>query len=209
METRPARGEREVIAPTVKGHRRRPIGKGDFAIDVPHDRVVCPEGHATTHWTWVGQRTGRGKPTQRTKRFAFSQELCRACPRYTDGVQDQRRRGRFVQLHPDEARLQAARAFEQTDYFREQYQKRVVVEHRIARLVQLGSRQSRFVGRRMTAFQLLMAATVANLTLLAGAEGPRSVFRCVVVLGRALRRWIWPRAESSAPWRPTRSPSAA
>ena len=39
------------------------------------------------------------------------------------------------------------------------------MEHRIARLVQLGIRQSRFFGRTKTRFQLLMAAAVANLTL--------------------------------------------
>jgi hypothetical protein len=43
----------------------------------------------------------------------------------------------------------------------------VVVEHRIARLVQLGIRKSRFSGRAKTRFQLLMAATVANLALVA------------------------------------------
>ena len=42
---------------------------------------------------------------------------------------------------------------------------RVVVEHRIARLVQLGIRQARYCGRPKTLFQVLMAATVANLTL--------------------------------------------
>jgi hypothetical protein len=46
-----------------------------------------------------------------------------------------------------------------------------VVEHRIARLVQLGIRQARYVGRTKALFQLLMAAAVANLTLLANAAG--------------------------------------
>jgi hypothetical protein len=40
-----------------------------------------------------------------------------------------------------------ARALEQTDYFRDQYRQRVVVEHRIGRLVQLGIRKSIFFGR--------------------------------------------------------------
>ena len=62
-------------------------------------------------------------------------------------------------------------------HFRQQYRKRVVVEHRIARLVQLGIRQSRFRGRKRTAFQLLMAATVANLTLVAGARAAKGLFR--------------------------------
>ena len=49
---------------------------------------------------------------------------------------------------------------------RDEYRaRRVVVEHRLARLVQLGIRQSRYFGKVKTKFQLYLAATVANLTL--------------------------------------------
>ena len=44
-------------------------------------------------------------------------------------------------------------------------------EHRLARLVQLGIRQSRYFGRVKTRFQLYLAATVANLTLVLGKIG--------------------------------------
>ena len=202
METRQALGEREVIAPTVKPHAKREISKDHFAIDLDHDCVVCPQGHETRHWTWVGYRPGRGKPEQRTKRYAFAKELCRACSRYADCVRDQRRRGRFVQLHPDEERLQAARALEQTEYFREQYRQRVVVEHRIARLVQLGIRQSRFQGRRMSAFQFLMAATVANLTLVAGAQAAKGLLGRVLAAAEAVGRRMWALGCLTALWRP-------
>ena len=169
METRKALGDREIIAPTVKPHSKRAISKDDFEIDLTNDRVRCPMGHETTHWTWAWTRPGEGRAKVRAKRFAFPKELCRACPRYADCVTDKRRRGRFVTLHHDEARLQAARALERTEYFHGQYRERVVVEHRIGRLVQLGVRQSRYFGGAKTLFQVLMAATVANLTLVAGA----------------------------------------
>jgi hypothetical protein len=201
MATREELGEREVIAPTVKPHSKRSISKDDFTIDVQHDRVVCPEGHATSQWTWTWVRSGVRKPQVRVKRFAFPKELCRACPRRAACYTDKQDRGRFITLHPDEARLQAARALEQTDYFREQYRKRVVVEHRIARLVQLGIRQSRFRGRRMTAFQLLMAATVANLTLVAGAQAAKGLFRRVFASAQALGRRILPQGRLTAPSR--------
>ena len=51
------------------------------------------------------------------------------------------------------------------------------MEHRLARLVQLGLRQARYVGRTKTLFQLLMAAAVANLTLLALANGANPAHR--------------------------------
>ena len=50
-------------------------------------------------------------------------------------------------------------------------QRRVVAEHRLARLEQLGIRQARYFGRVKTRFQLYLAATVANLTLLASQIG--------------------------------------
>ena len=45
---------------------------------------------------------------------------------------------------------------------------RVVVEHRIARLVGLGIRKSRYFGRKKTCFQVVMAAVMANLSLVVG-----------------------------------------
>jgi Transposase DDE domain len=185
MATRRALGEREVIAPTVKPRSRLAISKDDFEIDVANERVRCPQGHETTQWTWVWARPGRGRAKVAVKRFAFAKELCRACPRYAECVNDRRRRGRFIQLHHDEARLQAARALERTEYFGEQYRQRVVVEHRFARLMQLGMRQSRYFGRAKTQFQLLLAATVANLTLIAGHSAAKGhTARVIVALTR-------------------------
>ena len=60
-----------------------------------------------------------------------------------------------------------------------------MVEHRIARLVQLGIRQARYFGRRKTLLQVLLAATLANLTLVASqaAHGAPSVAAEAVVGG--------------------------
>jgi hypothetical protein len=169
VATRQALGEREIIAPTVKPRTGHGLGKDQFAIDVPGERVRCPMGHETAQWKWVWTRPDKGKPRVQVKRFSFPAELCRVCPRYAECVVKQHGRGRLVNWHQDEARLQAARALERTEYFHEQYRQRIVVEHRFARLVQLGIRQSRYFGQAKTRFQLLVVATVANLTLLAGA----------------------------------------
>ena len=68
--------------------------------------------------------------------------------------------------------MQQARALEQSEAFAGYRQRRVVVEHRLARLVQqLGIRQARYFGRVKTKFQLYLAATVANLTLVASKAG--------------------------------------
>ena len=67
--------------------------------------------------------------------------------------------------------MQAARAFQKSDEYAPYRKLRQAVEHRLARLVQLGLRQARYLGRIKTLFQLLMAATVANLTLVASKTG--------------------------------------
>ena len=71
-------------------------------------------------------------------------------------------------IHPQEALLQQARALQQSADYDEYPARRVVVEHRLARL---GIRQARYFGRVKTKFQLYLAATVANLTLLLGNIG--------------------------------------
>ena len=71
-------------------------------------------------------------------------------------------------IHPQEALQQQARALQQSADYNQYRARRVVAEHRLARLVQLGIRQARYFGRVKTKFQLYLAATVANLTLVAG-----------------------------------------
>ena len=66
--------------------------------------------------------------------------------------------------------IAAGPGLQQSEAFGE-YRQRRVVEHRLARLVQLGIRQSRYFGRAKTKFQLYLAATVANLTLVAAKAG--------------------------------------
>ncbi|HHX45944.1 MAG TPA: IS1182 family transposase [Brevibacterium sp.] len=163
--------DREVIAPTVKSGRGAAIPKDEFKIDLENDRVTCPEGKTTEHYTCVKYRRSEGEPPVKVKRFVFDTEVCRACPRHAECVSGKRRYGRSITLHPDEGILQQARALEKTQYFRDTYRERVVVEHRIGRLVGLGMRQSRFMGRRKTEFQALMAAAVANFTLTVGRLG--------------------------------------
>lgn len=208
VQVRRELGEREVIAPTVKGGRGAALPKDVFAIDLDQDRVTCPEGQSTEHYTWVQYRTSPGASPVRVKRFVFDTRVCRAWPRHAECVTGKLRRGRSITLHPDEARLQQARALEQTDYFRATYRERVVVEHRIGRLVGLGVRQSRYFGRAKTQFQALMAAAVANFTLVAGwmaSEGGLSA--CLRCVWRHLRprnalcgliRWLRPIRERIA-----------
>ena len=145
--------------PTMTNGGRFP--KTAFHIDLAAGTCTCPGGQTTTDLRDVaGHRQG----------FHFAATVCVACPLRAQCLKDVAgASGRTVSLHPQESLLQQARAFQATPAFDEVRRRRQAVEHRLARLVQLGLRQARYVGHPKTLFQLAMAATVANLTLLAYA----------------------------------------
>ena len=130
--------------------------KTAFVLDLDAGTATCPAGQTTQDFK--PSPTGGGQ-------FRFDAAVCAACPVRAQCVRGVG--GRTVALHPQERLLQAARAFQASPAFDDYRRRRQTVEHRIARLVQLGIRQARDIGRAKTAFQLLMAAAVANLTYLA------------------------------------------
>ena len=117
--------------------------------------------------------TGR---TYKLEGFRFDGAVCGACPLGSKYTAASAGIGRTVRLHTQEGLLQEARALQQSPDYAQYRQLRVVAEHRLARLVQLGVRKARYFGRTKTKFQLYLAATVANLTLLtdklSGTGGP-------------------------------------
>ena len=149
---------RELVA-KVPARPSGQLSKDEFAIDLEGGCVTCPGGHT------MSIPRSRRDPEQFVRSVTFPAETCAACPLRAQCVKPKARGGRSIAIHPQEALLQQARAYQATDAGREALLQRQVVEHRIARLVQLGIRHSRFFGRTKTRFQLLMAATVANLTL--------------------------------------------
>jgi len=143
--------------PTLSNGGRFP--KTAFTIDLAAGTCACPGGHTTD----ALRHTSGGQSG-----FFFPAATCVACPLRAQCVRTVAGQGgRTVALHPQEALLQQARAFQASAAFDEVRRRRQAVEHRIARLVQLGLRRARYAGRAKTLFRLALAATVANLTLLA------------------------------------------
>jgi hypothetical protein len=165
-----AEAGRQVLAKVPPRPRTGKFTKEDFQIDLKNDRVVCPAGNVCCDFSLVSTNSRWTGKKEKRKRFTFEAKTCSLCPLRAQCVTGSAPRS--VTLHPQEQLLREARQFQRTAAFRKAYSVRIVVEHRIARLVQLGIRQSRYFGRRKTLFQVLMAATVANLTLIAGAMGP-------------------------------------
>jgi hypothetical protein len=142
---------RELVAKVPQqpsNHGRFP--KSAFVLDLGNDTVTCPDGETTSEFTLCKDGS---------KVFHFRD--CINCWRQDECTTAAG--GRTIQVHPQEALLQAARAYQQTEEGQRTLRQRVVAEHRLARLGQLQIGQARYLGRKKTRGQLLLAATVANL----------------------------------------------
>lgn len=126
------------------------FAKSAFKIDMEHNTVTCPAGHTATTFT----TTEAGGKT-----FGFG-SVCASCPLRT--LCTSSKTGRSVSVHAQEAMLQEARAYQKTPEGRARLRERVVIEHRLARLGQLGIGQARYVSRQKTRFQLMLACAIAN-----------------------------------------------
>jgi transposase len=163
----------ELLAKVPRASNGEFFSKDQFVIDLERMTCRCPAGATTSKLVAAGSEVRPDGTRVRLRAFQFDAGDCGGCSLRSLCMKGAVARGRLVRLHPQENVLQAARQWQNTpdfDLFRRQRQ---VVEHRIARLVQLGIRQARYFGRRKTLFQLLMAAAVANLTLIAGVGGHR------------------------------------
>ena len=166
-----AEAGRRLVAKVPGRPDRKHFPKNDFHLDLAAGSCTCPAGQVTGAIVPAGKRTDGAGRVYRLQAFQFDGAVCGVCPLRPECIAAQGSKGRRVLIHPQEALLQQARALQQSPAYDEYRARRVVVEHRLARLVQLGIRQARYFGRVKTRFQLYLAATVANLTLVAGKIG--------------------------------------
>ncbi|HEY4960052.1 MAG TPA: IS1182 family transposase [Terriglobales bacterium] len=150
--------ERVLTAKVPACNNRDCFSKSEFAIDLEKREVRCPAGQTTNDYRSAKEGGGG--------RFVFAAATCQACPLRSQCVQG--KGPRTISIQAEEGLQQQARAHNQTEAGRTSLRERVVVEHRIARLVQLGIRRSRYFGRTKTRWQVVMAAVVANLSLVMG-----------------------------------------
>jgi len=166
-----ADANRKLVAKVAAYRHGDQISKGAFRIDLDEMTCTCPADQTTSTLVGRGYREDHAGKKHRCQAFVFDAADCSVCPLRLDCVKAKGSKGRTISLHPQERLLQEARALQDSEAGEEYRQMRQVVEHRLARLVQLGIRQARYFGRKKTLFQLLMAATVANLTLVANKTG--------------------------------------
>jgi hypothetical protein len=127
-----------------------------FEINATRDTARCP----------AGKESAPGRPSVRDgmpgKRYEFSAADCADCPLRSQCT-TAAKAGRTIVVTAVTAALQVHRAHQKTDAFKQTYRRRVTIEHRIARLIQLGARQARYLSKRKVAFQFALTAVVANL----------------------------------------------
>jgi len=191
---------RILIAKVPKSqHRNGLFSKSVFTVDPETDTVTCPNGRTTSDFR---------QDADGSKDFRFG-TLCIGCP--IRALCTRSPRGRTIRVHPQEAMIQIAREYQATPEGRTHLRERVVVEHRLARLGQLGISQARYIGHIKTEFQLLMASSVANFkrtwnweqakrkTAIAAAINARSVARLArIICSEAASRFIANMSKSAA-----------
>jgi hypothetical protein len=168
---------RKLIARVPRRPNRGFFPKEDFDIDLEAMTCTCPAGQVSDRLVSAGRRKAGDGSYDTGQAFRFDGAVCGACELRARCTRVGPGKGRTVSLHPQERLLQEAMALQASPAFKEYQRLRQASEHRLARMVQLGMRQARYFGRTKTLFQALMAATVANLTLIAGKTGEMRVAR--------------------------------
>jgi transposase len=195
-----AKQDVEVIAKAPPISSRAKFTHADFKIDERRGVARCPAGK-----TSIRRSPVRSGPVGWT--YHFSRNDCNACELRSLCVKSEIR-ARTVSMTEHTKALNRLRRAQKTKRFRAIYRRRVTVEHRIGRLVGLGIRQARYLGQAKVAFQVAMAAVVANLTLAASClrlvDVLRTLRAAIDFLGRLLapsdlapNRSGWERTPSS------------
>lgn len=145
----------DLVAPLARPAHPE-VDKSAFHIDLAAQTATCPKGHT------VAGRPGAKQGGMPTTRFTFARSDCEACPLFAKCVRS-KVTGRTVQAGPYEAYLQAARARQQSGDFAVLYRLRAAIERKIAELVALGLRGTRYVGESKRQLQRLWTGAAVNL----------------------------------------------
>jgi hypothetical protein len=156
----------EVIAKAPPGTRKGMFDRRDFRVDSSRGVARCPANKRSIRRDAVTEDDPGW-------RYVFSRKDCRPCP-LRERCTKSRAAARVLQITEKTDALWRLRKQQKTKRFRKRYRRRVAVEHRIGRLVQLGIRQAKYFGKAKTGFQIALTATVANLMLVAAASGGAS-----------------------------------
>jgi hypothetical protein len=143
------------LTTTMPGPSGGKLGPGDFNVSHDGRLATCPAGHTAT-------RVARSKTSFI---HTWNSQICGACPLRQRCT---RAAARTLVVPPDFHARRARERFARSPEGRVLLRTRVVVEHTIGRLKNLGAGVARYCGRAKTQAQWLWTAAVANLMLVWG-----------------------------------------
>jgi len=132
-----------------------------FAVDWETEVVTCPQGKLSRRW-----RPRQDSFDNEVIEVWFDQQDCGPCPTRLLCTRS-KDRPRSLKLRPQaqHAALQQARAYQETDEFKERYKKRAGIEGTISQGTRsFGFRRARYVGLTKTHLQHVITAAAINLT---------------------------------------------
>ena len=143
----------EVVAKVMPRPKRKGVEytAADFDVDFERGVATCPAGQSSS--------SDSRDPKTGERAFGFSRKHCSNC-QLRGKCTTAKTSARKLHLSGHYRQLEALRELQQTADFKARYRRCTKVEHRIARLEQLGIRQARYFGRAKVAYQLAVAATV-------------------------------------------------
>lgn len=134
--------------------------KDKFEIDLKEGTVTCPAGKVNKF------KIQRVLEERKQVSVHFSDKTCRECSQREQCTQC--KDGRRILIHPYEDKLQEQRAYQKTVEFKEDYSKRANGERTISHITAHGGRNSRYIGKKKTKWQLVMAAINHNVKMVMG-----------------------------------------
>ncbi|MBW2420140.1 MAG: IS1182 family transposase, partial [Deltaproteobacteria bacterium] len=138
----------EMIAKAPPGTRKGMFDRRDFRVDSSRGVARCPAGKRSIRRDAV---TGNDPGWT----YVFSRKDCGPC-RLRAKCTKSRAAARAVRITEKTEALWHLPRQQKTKRFRRRYRKRVVVEHRIGRMIQLGARQAKYFGNAKTGFQIAL-----------------------------------------------------
>jgi transposase len=133
--------------------------KEEFHVDVNNGKIICPNGCIKEFDSEkVKQRKGAT--------VKFDAATCNQCPHKEQCTKSQN--GRTMRINPYEDRIQEQREYQKTEAYKSDYSKRANGERTIAQLTRGGGRESRYIGKKKTKWQLIMASINNNLKVVMG-----------------------------------------
>ena len=146
------------------------FGTAEFVVDWDAQRATCPQGKTSVIW----------KPCKDSDKhdvisIRWAHADCHDCPVRSKCVKTTRPRSLMIRPQAEHEALQAARARQHTEEFKEQYQRRAGSEGTINQGVQMGAlRRSRYIGHAKTRLLHLLIGAAMNLVRIAAWLAERS-----------------------------------